>query len=246
MTQRRRRRVLIGLALIVCFGLVAVAVSPTTIKRGLNYQVSTVEMPAYVKTIDFLHRHFEYKRLALEITQGRESDADKVLAVFDWTRKNIRPTPEGWPIVDDHILNIITRGYGVADQMADVFATLTTYGGVPAFWKQVEAPGARQRLFVSFARVDGRWVPFDVAQGFVFRTQRNTLASVEDIAANPGLVSAAAGTLTLGGVPYHRFFSSAALLPFETPRTLRTDLQKPLPRLWYEFKRAIRWEKDAA
>ena len=60
----------------------------------------------------------------------------RVLAVFDWTARRIQPTPEGWPVVDDHILNIIIRGYGMTDQRADVFATLTTYAGVPAFWQR--------------------------------------------------------------------------------------------------------------
>jgi len=211
---------------------------PMSTRQGVNFTVSTRTVPFYVKAIDFLHRHYRYQALAEMITRGRRSDRDRVLAVFDWTRRNIRPTPRGWPIVDDHILDIIVRGYGVDDQMADVFTTLSTYGGVPAFWKMVTVPERETTLILSFARVDGVWVTFDVAHGLIFTDVHGRLIDTPTLAHNPAAAQAIAGELQPGGIPYGRYLEQ--LRVFEVPKMLRARKQMPLPRLIYEGLRGFR------
>ena len=130
--QRRLWVWTIGGIIIVVAGL-GFAALPATTRQGLNFEVSARRTPLYIKAMEFLVRDHEYRRLADEITAGATTDEQRALALFGWTRTHIRPRPGGWPVVDDHILNIIIRGYGEDDQMADVFTTLTTYAGVPAF-----------------------------------------------------------------------------------------------------------------
>src|SRR5437660_8376164 len=108
-------------------GSCAILTLPLTTRQGVNYRVTAYRIPAYVKTIDFLQRHYQYQLLVSRICGGKTSDLDCVLAIFDWTHTTVRPTPAGWPIVDDHPLNIFIRGYGQADQMADLFTTLSVY-----------------------------------------------------------------------------------------------------------------------
>ena len=151
---------------IVIVGAIAMTLSLPT-RQGVNYQVSTQTLPAYVKTFEFLSRHHRYAALARQITAGMTSDHDRAQAVFAWTRQHIRPVPEGWPVVDDHILNIIIRGYGTEDQAADVFTTLSTYAGVHAFWTWTDDS---PRAVISWAQLDGRWTAFDVLRGDAFRT----------------------------------------------------------------------------
>ena len=234
-TSRRWLALLLGGAIIVW----ALATAKVTTRQGINYDMTTRQIPLYVKAVDFLHRHYHYHLTAEEITRGLSSDRERVLAVFDWTRQQIRPTPSDVPIVDDHILHIMIRGYGVEDQMADVFATLSTYAGVPAFWTTSKNPQGRRGPVFSFARVEGRWRVFDVMRGFVFRNAAGELATPEELARDPQLVSAVAANTDVSTTSYVDFVGG--LSTFQVPRTLRADLQKPWPRLWYEARRALEW-----
>ena len=212
-----------------------------TTRRGVNSQLSIQEFPAYVKAIDFLHRHFQYELLASEIVGSRATDRERLIAVFDWTRHNVPATPPGRSIVDDHILHIIIRGHGVADQQADVFATLATYAGVPAFWTAVPGQG-RPHVLLSFARVDGRWRVFDVANGLIFRTRAGDLATFEDLARDPGLIPPSVGGLLIGTIPYSEIVTRAKMPA--VPPTLRAELQMPWPRASYELRRALGVDED--
>ena len=223
--------------------IVVVANVPVTTKQGVNFEVSEHRLPLYVKTFEFLDRHTQYRQIAAEATRGAVTDADKLQAVFDWTARRIQPTPETWTIVDDHILNIIIRGYGSSDQRADVCATLLTYAGVPAYWQRVNTtPDRKAGAIFTRAFVGGRWVVFDVASGFLFRTSDGRFAEPVDFAAHRVVVPAAAADLLINGVPYTQVLDAITSSP--APRTLRAELQMPWPRLWYMTKRAIGLEAD--
>ena len=218
-------------------GAVAVTVSPATTRQGVNFHVSSRTVPLHVKLADFLDRHWHYSLLAKEITQGCRTDEARAVAVFSWTREHIKPTPNGWPIVDDHILNIIIRGYGVSDQMADVFTTLATYAGVDAFWKAYRLKGGMPGAIFSFARIDGTWAVFDVGRGVIFQNPEGQLASVEQLVAHPDWAAMAGEPLQPSGISYELFLPQ--LVPFEVPRPLRATLQMPGPRCWYETRKAL-------
>ena len=132
---------MLGVTVLLVVGGATILTLPTTTRQGINYRVTVYHLPAYVKAIDFLHRHYQQQLLTDRIAGSEKSDVDRVLAIFDWTHTNIPPTPKGWPIVDDHVLNIVIRGHGMSDQIADVFATLSVYAGVPAFFKVIDHPG---------------------------------------------------------------------------------------------------------
>ncbi len=205
-------------------------------RQGVNFQVTQHRIPFYVKAIDFLHRHYAYERLAHEVMNGKTTDEARALAVFDWTRRNIRPTPSSWPIVDDHILHIIIRGYGIADQMADVFCTLATYAGVPAFWELIRGVPDSPPLVLSFAKIDGAWRVFDVAHGVVFADAQGRLLDLNSLLADPTLVTSVAHSTTQP-IPYAKYLDS--LRPFTPPDLLRAEQQMPWPRLCLEVQRAL-------
>lgn len=214
---------------------------PAHTRQGINFNVSTHQIPLYVKAVAFLHRHYQYGLLAREIADGVSTDHARALAMFAWTRQRIPPTPSGWPVIDDHVLHIIIRGHGIEDQMADVFTTLCAYAGVPAFWRIIKTPGTERHLILSFARVEDRWAVFDVANGFVFTDRSGTLVSKEELAADLQLVRLTAGEFQYGGGSYARYFSGLAAL--QAPRTLRAELQMPAPRLWHELRQAVGWKE---
>ncbi|MBI3321166.1 MAG: transglutaminase domain-containing protein [Candidatus Omnitrophica bacterium] len=221
-------------------GAMGLVTSTTTTKQGVNYLVSSRPLPLYVKALDFLHRHSQYRLLANEITQGLATDRERALAVFEWTRRHIRPTPPDWVVVDDHVLHIIIRGHGLDDQMADVFTTLSTYAGVPAFWRFVKEPASRVELVLSFAKMDGRWAVFDVWRGLIFRNSQGEFCTPEELAADPALVSQTVGSLNPGSASYVTYVSSLA--PFTAPEPLRAELQMPWPRLVYAVRE--RWRNS--
>ena len=227
--SRRWRRVLA--AALVLGAIVAFANVPLTTLRGVNYVVTPYSLPFYAKTLDFLDRDVNYRRLAPQVTAGATTDAAKLRAVFDWTRANVRDTPQGFPVIDDHIWHIIVRGYGQDDQKADVFATLLTYAGVPAYWIFI---GPRPEMALSLVKVSGRWRVVDVANGVIFKTRDGQLATAEDLSADHGL-AAKQGPARYGDIPYARYFERfrAPIAPDIT----RAEMQMLWPRAWFGLKK---------
>jgi hypothetical protein len=238
MPRRARRAGLWAVAVtaVVGVGVAWVLSIQAPTRQGVNFRISTRMIPSYVKVIDFLHRHYQHQLLAQEITDGSTSDHARVLAAFNWTRQHIRPSPPGWDVMDDHILHVIIRGHGEGDQMADVFTTLATYAGVTAFWQIVSLPENRA-LILSFVRLDGRWVPFDVAGGATFTDRQGRWVDVIQLLQHPEELRAAAAAPAPGGVPYWRYFEQ--LEPFKVPDPMRARLQMPWPRLVYMARRAL-------
>jgi len=72
-------------------------------KQGVNYHVSEIELPLYLKVLNFYDRHFNYKWLAKRITNNLETKEEKVFRLFQWTHETIRPQPESLPVMDDHV-----------------------------------------------------------------------------------------------------------------------------------------------
>ena len=84
------------------------------------------------------------------------------MAIYNWTVANIKRPPKDFPIVDDHIWDIIVRRYGGNDQIADVFTTLVSYAGYEAFWEKLKPAGAERALVLSFVRIGKEWKAFDL------------------------------------------------------------------------------------
>ena len=237
----RRRLVIVGALSVVAVVLMGFVLDlPVETRRGVNSEVSIHREPLYLKVGGFVTRSGEYRQLAREIVANASTDEAKALAVFEWTIRRIPATPDGWAIVDDHILNIIIRGHGAADQQADVFATLTTYAGVPAFWRSLKTANLsshRQGLVLTFVQIDDRWRVFDVRQRLAFRTPGGQLATFDELRAHPEWVPAAARDLDIDGVSYGQLLARLSMPP--VPRTSRSALQMPGPRLLYELRTTL-------
>lgn len=232
---RWRRTVAVsGLVLALGGGL---AFWPSTTRQGINYEVSTHRLPLYRKAADFVERSSQYQELADQVVAGVTGDEPRARAVFDWTCATIRQVPDGAAVIDDHILNIVTRGYGTGDQQADVFATVTTYAGVDAFWARVPLDRTKPGVILSFARVNGTWRVFDVARGVAFQTADGRLATFAELQSTPSMVPAAIRDQPIDGRAYEEVLASATMPPI--PRPLRAQLQMPLPRVWHEFKAVL-------
>lgn len=212
-----------------------VACWPTRRLVGVNFVVSEHTLPLWAKTMDFVQRDANVSATAHAVLGGYPDAEAKATAALAWTRANIRPTPQGFPVVDDHIWHIFVRGYGEPDQRADVFTALLAYSDVPAYWMLIGEPP--DQLPLSYVRIGDRWRMYDVTNGLVFRNGAGELATPEELASNPRLVAAAATAAGVDAANYDRYFKNFE--PPKAPDVTRADLQMPLRRAWHEARSLI-------
>jgi len=191
---------------------------PVTTKQGIDFVVAAKKIPLYVKACGFLYRNYQYKELSGIITKDIENERGKVSAIYNWTVENIKKQPKDLPIIDDHIWYIIVRGYGVADQTANVFTALASYAGFDAFWTTSKIS---RDLILSFIKIDDKWHMFDVYN-------RRSFISKEDM-----------NLKTPAGLTYGEHLERIDKSFFER-RFRRADKQKILPRIVYEIGELFR------
>ena len=148
-------------------------------KQGVNYRVHEIKMPLYLKTLDFIDRHYNYKNLVSNILGDTKDDNTKTVKILNWVNANVRKNPKELPVIDDHPLNILIRGYGVQDQFEDIFTILCTYAGMEAFFKMFKN-NSGEIYYMSFVKIDGRWCPLS-AFNRVYAAKGSVIASVDDI-----------------------------------------------------------------
>jgi hypothetical protein len=240
MKALNKKYIAVSIAIILAIAAANIRVS---IICGVNHRYREVRMPLYVKWTQFLARHYEYERIAREITRRCLTDEEKVLAILEWTRANVRQgAPQGMPLVDDHILNIIIRGYGTSDQLQDVFTTLCFYAGMPAFWDKAYDKAHKVWYPISYVRLNGRWRVFDAYYGKYFKNSKGEIASVEDMISDRSILRGGdIADMTYCGIPYAEFYDD--LKPVNTNRTLRPEKQMPLRRFIFEVKKIFGIEK---
>ncbi|HEX6162958.1 MAG TPA: hypothetical protein VFZ31_06325 [Vicinamibacterales bacterium] len=225
----RLRRIVLaaGLSSLV----LTIACWPTSRFVGVDYVVSEQRLPLWLKVMEFVDRDINFANAAEAVLGGIEGDEAKAEAALAWTRANIKPAPPGLPIVDDHIWNILIRGYGQSDQQADVFTTLLAYQDVPAYWMLI---GAKPReIPISYVWIRDRWRVYDVTRGLAFRNAAGELATPEEIAADHDLIRAAARGFDADGYLAHFAGYTAPI----APDVLRADLQMPGRRVWHETRK---------
>jgi hypothetical protein len=214
--------------------MLTVACWPTTRSVGTNFVVTQQQLPLWVKAMEFIDRDINLERTADAVLAGVAGDEAKVRAALAWTIANVKPAPPGLAVVDDHIWNIVVRGYGTTDQQADVFTTLLSYSGVPAFWTMVGREP--DEIPISYAKVGGRWCMVDVRRDIIFRTASGTLVAASDAEQDPAILQAAVATQPDAEAYLLHFAGFHAPPP---PDELRADMQRPLRRLSFEMRRLI-------
>lgn len=206
-----------------------------TTRKGINYEVQTIRIPLYLKLLNFFDRHYNYKLLINRIVKDVNGDQEIVMRLFKWTFENIRKVPEGFPIIDDHVWHIIIRGYGANDQSSDVFATLSNYAGVDAFFTWVYTKDRTRRIPLSFVRIEGRWGVFDPYNGIYFKNNKNMLAEINDIKKGNWKLRHISGSIVNDKFDYQKYFDN--LPNIENVVLKRSQIQSPWKRFLFELKK---------
>ena len=55
-----------------------------TTKQGINYQVREIKIPLYLKILDFMDRHYNYKHTVKNILGNTEDDNAKAIKILNW------------------------------------------------------------------------------------------------------------------------------------------------------------------
>lgn len=190
---------------------------PTTTRQGINYQVSEIRLPLGLKVLDFFQRHWHMRRIAWKIFRDCKTPSERAEAAFQWVRKNIRPQPSELPVVDDHVWHIVIRGYGKADQIADVFCTLCNYGGLPAFFFWDATP---ERHVWAAVKTEAGWTVCRPADNLRWVDRGGTWMALAELSGQPNFRE----TITSQNFPSATKFE-------ELSHSARSAIQAPLGRL---------------
>ncbi len=231
-------RVKTGIVLISIASVFFVLNIKTSIRQGINGKYHLITMPLYMKVSDFIVRGNRYDLLVDNILENTNGDIEKLNALFEWTSKNIRPIPANFPIVDDHVDNIIIRGYGSDDQSADVFTTLAVVAGFKAGIYLIGAPPDKKLHAISIVENDGKMLLFDTYCRFYFLNNDNEIASISDVAKDINLVRKISQDFKYAKRDYYEFYQN--LIPVESIGWTKADLQIPSKRLIYIIGRLLR------
>ena len=228
MKRRIRPIALVILAIIIAVSSTwFILTRPVVIHRGVDLRVAEVRMPLYLKLLAYVHRDLEFRNLSRKLVGGIQDREAKILVLFEWTRKHVRPIPEGLPAIDDHVWDIIVRGYGSQDQAADVFAALSAYAGIPAHFRFACAPKKNSCVGVAFVQLpNGSFGLFDPHYGVVVRHPDGRLASIEEVRSHRSLLERVDPNLA----SYAQYFEN--LPKVSVNDASRTSCQMPLRRLF--------------
>jgi len=177
----KKRYLIPTIAFLLFLCSIALLNKKVTTKHGVDYKVSRITMPLYLKVLNFYYRHFNYKWLAKRITDHLDTKEDKILRLFYWTHETIKPQPKSLPVMDSHPWDVYVRGYGVSDNFYDLFTTLCNYIGADAFFTALYSKDTGKHIQLSFVRIKRGWVALDPLNGFYFRNHTGGLATIEEI-----------------------------------------------------------------
>ncbi len=177
-----KKRYLIPIIVFLLFlCLIALLNKKVTTKHGVDYKVSRITLPLYLKVLNFYYRHYNYKWLAKRITGHLDTKEDKILRLFYWTHETIKPQPKSLPVMDSHPWDVYVRGYGVSDNFYDLFTTLCNYIGADAFFTPLYNEDTGHHIQLSFVRIKRGWVALDPCNGIYLRNNTGDLATIEEI-----------------------------------------------------------------
>lgn len=232
-----KNRIIAISVIILC---IAIANIPVTTRQGIDYEVRVFKIPLYIKAIEFIDRDYHYKKLVGDIIKGKAGDKARILTIFDWVGANIATDiPAGWPVYDDHVLNIIIRRYGTSDQVSDVFATLATYAGYPSIVRKITVPDSAGKFCVTLVDLNGRTLVFDPYFKNYFLDDKSEIATPEYIKQNyPRLVpvNPEVEKIQYKGVRYMDYFRYLASTQPDFNRA-KAYRQMPGMRFIYELRK---------
>jgi len=242
MANLLKKKCFIGSIVIISVFLVAISFlnTDTITRQGINYKDREIKIPLYLKLHNFFDRHLNYQWTVNQIVNDRMTDQQKAEAIFEWTIQHIIRQPPQLPVIDDHPWHIIVRSYGVADQMADVFAVLSNYAGLKSFILDCEGIEGSDPRYISFGAVffDGAWHLCDPYRQTIFLNNQNKWATTSELVASGWKAKYIGNSAQHNGrVRYESYFKKLNVINYDNlHRNHRSAIQDPLARFRFFLK----------
>jgi hypothetical protein len=232
----RKKVLVLSVILIALFSLIQVLTTKVTSRHGGDYNISVIELPLYLKVINFYNRHFNYQWLAQRITGHLTTKEEKVFRLFEWTHQTILRQPENLPIMDGHVWDVYVRGYGVSDNFHDLFSTLCNYAGADAFFRKLYKKDHAAYINFTFVRVDRGWAVFNPYNGTYFINKSGDWATIDEIKNQYWTL----GRLTGVDIPESYYQPFIGVLPnIKDVGFERANIQSPLNRIKFQFDQFV-------
>ena len=231
----RMKKILFAAISIIAVFIITVSLLnvEVTTRQGVDYTISTIKIPLYLKILDFYDRHYNYKWLVSRIVDSGRPDEEKVLAVLKWTVSNMTIQPSQLKVIDDHVWHIIVRRYGVEEQFQDVFCTLCNYAGINAFFEKID--GSSRQKVLSFVRLGNGWTIFDAYNGVYFKNGSGDYADIDDL--ERGDYKAVSIKDEPISQHYDDLFKNLRSIRYDDWTLRRAGLQSPVNRLIFMLKK---------
>jgi hypothetical protein len=224
----------------IFIGTVLFLKTDTITQQGINYEVTSIKIPLYLKLHNFFDRHLNYQWTVDKIVNDRMTDQQKAEAIFTWTIQHIVRQPPQLPIIDDHPWHIIVRGYGVEDQMADVFAVLSNYAGLKSFILRCDGIDGSDPGYISLGAVffDGAWHLCDPYRQTIFLNDQNKWASTSELTTSGWKVKNMGSSAKHDETIYYKsYFQKLNMIDYDNlHRYHRSAIQDPLSRFRFFLK----------
>lgn len=236
----KKRYWIIFLAVIFLFGTATIFNTTVTTTQGVNFKVTRLSLPLYLKIINFYDRHLNLKWLAGRITGEIHNKEDKIFKLFTWTHSTIHPKPKTLPVMDDHVWNVYVRRYGISDNFNDLFSTLCNYVGADSFFDRIYINNRNKKMNFSFVHLKRGWVVFEPYNGLYFKNNEGNWSTVEEIKKGDWKLEKISNSI-LSEKDVRPFLEK--LPDIENSELKRASIQSPLNRLKYQLKKWFAGEK---
>jgi len=173
---------LLILSSIVIFFILIVQVN-TERKISINYEVSVYKIPIYLKLLDFMNRHYNYKHLVNNINSNNSTDEDKIINTTNWVISNIKKINlnQDIDIVDHHPITIVERRLGIDEQFSDILSVLLVYSDIDSFFKFVKLVNVEAYYPLTFFKIYNYWSIADPQNGIFFLDEKNNFINIDNL-----------------------------------------------------------------
>ena len=170
------------LSSIVIF-FILIAQLDTERKISINYEVSVYKIPIYLKLLDFMNRHYNYKHLADNINNQNSTDKNKVINTTNWVISNIKKINlnQDIDIVDHHPITIVERRLGIDEQFSDILSVLLVYSNIDSFFKLIKLDNFDTYHPLTFFKINNYWSIVDPLNGIFFLDEKNNFINIDNL-----------------------------------------------------------------
>jgi len=166
----------ITFSFLILFFLLFIILNIDTKKKILvNNNVIEYKIPLYLKILNFLNRHYNYKYIVKGINDKKQNKEEIVINISKWVHQNIKKIPIGVDYIDSDPLSTATRRLGQQYQFSELLSVFMIYSNIDSYFFNNHIHQ------LTFFKINNYWSVIDPYYGIYFINENETFASIEDL-----------------------------------------------------------------